>query len=97
MRVECDVRYTEDPAKLSRMLEEFFPGARFTRKKDKIVGEADEKTFWQTIREQGTEPVFRRELEEAGFIALSKMAMLAGLASSDAGFPLGCVRVYGEQ
>ena len=96
MRIECDLRPTEDPKKLLRMLSEFFPGAKLKVEGDRITGEADEKLFWQKVREQGTEPALRKELEEKGFLELSKMALLAGKASLDARFPFGSVRVYPE-
>ena len=94
MRIECDVKYTEDPEKLLKMLQDFFPGARLEVRDGRIVGEADEKAFWEKIREQQVLPALKKELEEKGVLELSKLAMLAGKASVDAGFPLGSVRVY---
>ncbi len=94
MKVECDLRHTEDPEKVLRMLRDFFPGAEFKVEGDKITGEADEQEFWRRVEEQGIRPALEKELEENGFLELSKLAMLSGKASVDAGFPLGCVRVY---
>ncbi len=95
MKIECEVRPTEDKEKLKKMLSAVFKGVKFKEEQGKITGEISEKDFLSLCEEKQT-LIIPQMLEENKEVKLSKLALFAGKLVPDEDFPLGAVVVKKE-
>jgi len=94
MRFECDLKKTEAPDKVEKMIRGLCKTATLNREADGVTGQVGDKEFWEKVDEHEITPIVRQALEEDGKISFGKIPMVAGKLSVDAGFPLGAFTVY---
>ncbi len=93
MKLEIDIKPTEDIAKLTEAVHKIFPDAHLTHAGGKLTGETDGKEFEQLVNEEQIAAAISKE-GEIGYVDLSKMAAMAGRVALDESFPLGKIRLF---
>ena len=98
-RLEVDLRQTEDPELVKKVIRNIFPKARLEVQEGKIVGEIDTGFFFELLKQQQIRGAIASVLDEnasngESFIDLSKMAAIAGKLGIDEGFALGKIRLF---
>jgi predicted RNA binding protein with dsRBD fold (UPF0201 family) len=93
MRIEADLKATEDEEKLTAAIKNIFPNAKLKIEGKRIVGETDIEHFEKLIKEQKIRTTVYEILKQ-GHIDLHKLAAVAGFVAVDEGFPLGKIRLF---
>lgn len=100
MRIETEVKSTEDPEKLKKAILNVFPDSEpdFNEEKQIIKGEADFETFWnraaeQRIREAILEVLKENKRDGETRIGISKTAAFSGKLATDVGSSLGQIKL----
>jgi predicted RNA binding protein with dsRBD fold (UPF0201 family) len=93
MKIEADLKPTENPKKIIEAIKNIFPDSNPKVKKNKIIGDTDGKKFEELIAKQNIKATIYKEMQK-GYIDINKLAALAGIVSIDEDFPLGKIRLY---
>jgi len=90
----ADLRATEDPEKLIKMIKNVFPHSVLKTGKDEILGDIKDSDFWDTVDREKVRDTVEGIIEKNnGYIDISKTALAAGKIAPDEEHPLGKVRI----
>lgn len=100
MKIEAEVKSTEDPEKLKKAIQSVLPESKleFNEEKRKITGEANFNEFWnrateQRIRETILDILKDNEKDKETYIDISKTAASSGKLATDVGSSIGKIHL----